>query len=104
MEEATQIADRLVEEHLAACVSILPVQSIYRWNNSVCHDQEWQLMIKTDLHQFPQLQERAIALHSYDLPEMIAIPITLGYPPYLEWIAQETNVHPTQAPSLCNDE
>ncbi|MEB3213951.1 MAG: divalent-cation tolerance protein CutA [Leptolyngbyaceae bacterium] len=88
-EEAKAIANQLIEERLAACINILPVQSIYRWNGSICDDEEWQLIIKTDLTQFTSLQERAIALHSYDVPELIAIPVVQGYAPYLHWMIQE---------------
>ncbi|MEM7773501.1 MAG: divalent-cation tolerance protein CutA [Cyanobacteria bacterium P01_A01_bin.37] len=88
-EEAKTIASQLIEQRLAACVNLFPVHSIYRWNDGVCNDDEWQLIIKTDLKKFPALQEQAIAIHSYDVPELIAIPIVQGYEPYLHWVTQE---------------
>jgi periplasmic divalent cation tolerance protein len=84
--EAQALAQHLVEGHLAACVSIMPIQSIYRWQGQVESAAEWQLVIKTDLGQFEAL---AIAIgqhHSYDVPEIIALPITHGLTPYLDWM------------------
>jgi periplasmic divalent cation tolerance protein len=83
------IAQAIVGEGLAACVNLFPVQSIYRWAGAVQQDQEWQLVIKTDLDQFQALSDRVQHLHSYDLPEIIALPITQGLPGYLDWIAEQ---------------
>lgn len=88
--EAKAIAQALVSEKLAACVSLLPVQSIYIWQSEVNHDQEWQLLIKTNLALFDTLAERVGALHSYKVPEIIAVPILQGSASYLTWIAQQT--------------
>jgi periplasmic divalent cation tolerance protein len=90
---AEQIAVRLVERKLAACVSILPaVQSVYRWEGKVHQETELLLLVKTRLalfedHLLPAITE----IHPYKVPEIIALPIQAGLPNYLEWINQETH-------------
>lgn len=88
--EAGAIAQTLVAEKLAACVNIFPVQSTYRWQGEVQRDAEWQLFIKTDLQRFAELESRIRALHSYDVPEIIALPIQAGSAPYMAWLAEQT--------------
>ena len=85
-KEAETIAKTLIEEYLAACVNFMPVTSVYRWQGKVCQDSEWQLIVKTDLRLFPRLESRIRELHSYELPEMIALPIINGSKLYLYWI------------------
>jgi periplasmic divalent cation tolerance protein len=87
--EAEAIAHALVHEKLAACVNLLPIQSIYVWQGEVHHDQEWQLLIKTDLTQFESIQTRIQAMHSYDVPEIIALAIEVGSLSYLRWMATQ---------------
>lgn len=91
-EEATQIAQALITENLAACVNLAPITSIYRWESKICNDEEIQLIIKTDLNRFEQLQARITQLHNYDLPEIIALPITQGSADYLHWIAAQVHI------------
>ncbi len=91
-EDAERIAHALIAENLAACINLAPVTSIYRWEGKVCHDEEIQLIIKTDLDRFEQLQARITQLHSYDLPEIIALPITQGSASYLNWIAAQLHI------------
>ncbi|MFW6358906.1 MAG: divalent-cation tolerance protein CutA, partial [Chroococcales cyanobacterium] len=74
-EEGKAIASVLVEEKLAACVSLIPVASIYTWQDKVHSESEWQLMIKTDLAIFSTLEAKIREYHSYDVPEIIALPI-----------------------------
>ncbi|QEQ02365.1 divalent-cation tolerance protein CutA [Thermosynechococcus sp. CL-1] len=88
--EALSLADQLVAEHLAACVQILPIQSIYRWQGTVHRDPEWQLLIKTRITLFEQVRDRLLALHSYEVPEIIALPIIAGSPAYLSWVKEQT--------------
>lgn len=88
--EATAIAQALVEARLAACVNVLPVQSIYTWQGAIHNEQEWQLLIKTDLNHLEALATKIQALHSYEVPELIALPILAGSQPYLQWIAEQT--------------
>ena len=91
-EQARAIASSLVKENYAACVSVMPVHSVYTWQEEVHSDPEWQLMIKTDLNYYSQLETRISQLHSYEVPEIIALPIQAGLTPYLNWIGE--NVSP----------
>jgi periplasmic divalent cation tolerance protein len=87
-EEAEKIARALVEKKLAACVNILPaVRSIYRWKNAIEDDQETLLLIKSSRALFNELRSEIERLHSYEVPEAIAIPIVDGLDRYLEWMA-----------------
>lgn len=91
-ETANAIALAVVEERLAACVNILPrVQSIYRWQGSVESAAEIPLLIKTSSRHYPALEARITALHPYDVPEIIALPVVRGLPAYLNWVAAETH-------------
>ncbi|MGP1386239.1 MAG: divalent-cation tolerance protein CutA [Thainema sp.] len=87
-EEACAIAHALVQEKLAACVNFTQIQSVYTWQGEIQQDQEWQLLIKTDLAKFDQLAAKIQALHSYDVPEMIALPIQQGSAAYLNWMSE----------------
>jgi periplasmic divalent cation tolerance protein len=87
-EEATKIAHSLIESKLAAYVNIFPIQSIYTWKDKVNLDQEWQLTIKTKLTYFSQLEAKIKQLHSYEVPEIIALPIVAGSENYLSWISE----------------
>jgi periplasmic divalent cation tolerance protein len=85
--EGEAIAFKLLEEKLAACISMTPINSIYTWENKIESTQEWQLMIKTDLNHFDKLESRIKTLHSYQTPEIIALPIVKGSQSYLNWIS-----------------
>ncbi|MBV9266985.1 MAG: divalent-cation tolerance protein CutA [Acidobacteriaceae bacterium] len=88
--EAGRIAQAVVEESLAACVNILPgIESVYRWEGKVERSRETLLIIKTVAESFDALRERISALHSYDIPELIALPVELGLEKYLAWIRRE---------------
>jgi periplasmic divalent cation tolerance protein len=90
-ESANTIALAVVEEKLAACVNILPrVQSIYRWQGAVESASEIPLLIKSTATNYPALEKRIAELHPYDVPEIVALPITHGLPAYLNWLAAET--------------
>jgi periplasmic divalent cation tolerance protein len=81
------IARALVEEHLAACVSVgAPMTSFYRWRGAVERDEERQLVIKTTRDRVPALQERLAELHPYDVPEFLVLAVTGGSAAYLDWI------------------
>lgn len=85
------MAKTLVEEKLAACVTISgSSDSLYRWKEELCHDQEYILFIKTKASLFEELQERITALHPYEVPEIIALPVIDGFSDYLRWIDNET--------------
>ncbi|MDX6305685.1 MAG: periplasmic divalent cation tolerance protein [Blastocatellia bacterium] len=86
-EEAGRIAEMLVSTRLAACVQLLPeMQSIYRWQGEVMREMEVLLLAKTTKDQFDVLVSRVTAIHSYDTPEIIALPITAAAEPYLKWL------------------
>ena len=90
-ETANRIALAVVEEKLAACVNILPrVQSIYRWQGAVESAVEVPLLIKTTAACYPALEAAIRERHPYDIPEIIALPVTTGLPAYLNWVAEET--------------
>ncbi len=86
-EEATRLAEMLVGAHLAACVQILPeVESVYRWQRKIERQSEVLLIAKTTREKFDDLEREVRALHSYDTPEIVAVPIVAGSAPYLEWL------------------
>jgi periplasmic divalent cation tolerance protein len=88
---AEQLADRLIEKHVAACINILaPCRSVYRWNGAVQHEEEHPMLIKTTPERYPALEEALRAGHPYELPEIIAVPVERGLPAYLSWVAGET--------------
>jgi periplasmic divalent cation tolerance protein len=86
-EEATRLAEMLVGAHLAACVQILPeMESVYRWQGKIERQSEVLLIAKTTRGKFDDLEREVRALHSYDTPEIVAVPIVAGSAPYLEWL------------------
>jgi len=91
--EAAKLSNSLVSEHLAACVNrIGPIQSTYLWQGKVHNDPEYLLMIKTRKSLVDLLSLRVKELHSYDLPEVIALPIQGGLEDYLDWVRKETQI------------
>jgi len=87
-----KIAQALLEKRLAACVSVSAVAtSMYWWQGEITRDREFQLMIKTRASCYPDLESTILAIHPYEIPEIIAIPLKTGYPRYLDWIAAETD-------------
>ncbi|MCW5981165.1 MAG: divalent-cation tolerance protein CutA [Bryobacteraceae bacterium] len=89
-EEARRIARSLVEKRLAACVNIAPqVRSIYRWQGAIEESAEYLLVIKSRRDLFERLRAALEAMHSYDVPEAIAVAVVDGLPSYLEWMDRE---------------
>jgi periplasmic divalent cation tolerance protein len=88
-QEAESLAQTLVETKLAACVNFFPIQSVYVWQGEVCHEPEWQLVIKTNLQHFSVIEAKIRSLHSYEVPEIVALSITNGSQPYLNWISEQ---------------
>ena len=86
-EEAQKIARSLVEQLLAACVNIVVVESIYRWEGEVEQAQEWLLVIKTTDEAFQRVRGAITELHSYEVPECISISVEDGSAEYLQWIS-----------------
>jgi len=90
-EEAVKISKALVEDRLAACVNLIsPVRSIYRWEGKIWDEREWLLMIKTRKERFKEIETKVKALHSYSVPEIIALPIIEGSSSYLGWLLEMT--------------
>ena len=86
-EEASRLADVLVERRLAACVQILPaMESVYRWQGNVERQDEVLLIAKTISSKFADLEREVRALHSYETPEIVAFPLTAGSEKYLQWL------------------
>ncbi len=90
-EQAEHIAESIVQERLAACATVVPNStSVYRWEGAVHKDQEALLLIKTRAALFPALAARVQQLHSYQVPEIIALDVVAGAQNYLQWLASET--------------
>lgn len=90
-QDAAAIGRALVEERLAACANLLgPIRSIYRWRDAVEDAPEHLIIIKTRASLFKALQARVKELHPYEVPEIIAVDIEKGSPPYLDWIREST--------------
>jgi periplasmic divalent cation tolerance protein len=88
---AEKLADALIEKRVAACINILaPCRSVYRWQGAVQHDEEHPVLIKSTQAAYPALEAHIRALHPYELPEIIAVPIEHGLPAYLDWVAAQT--------------
>ena len=89
--EAARIGRTLVEERLAACASVVgPIRSVYRWRGAVEEAAEHLLLVKARADDLPALEARVRALHSYQLPEVLALPVAAGSAAYLAWLAQST--------------
>lgn len=87
LEVARELAHAVVDARLAACVNVLPgVTSVYRWEGEVREDAEVLLCVKTTEAAYPQLEEMLARRHPYELPEIVAVPVTTGLPRYLSWL------------------
>ena len=103
-EEAARLADMLVGSHLAACVQILPeIESIYRWQGTIERQMEVLLTAKTVMSKFAELEREVRALHSYETPEIVAVPISACSAPYLDWLVTSMEA-PTEAVALAKSE
>jgi periplasmic divalent cation tolerance protein len=92
-ELAERMAARLVEERLAACAQVVgPVASTYRWKGAIETAQEWYCHLKTTLQRVPALRSRILALHPYEVPEIVVLPIVDGEPAYLRWIQESVQM------------
>jgi periplasmic divalent cation tolerance protein len=91
-DEARRIANELVERQLAACVQILPqIESVYRWNGEVRHDTEVLIIAKTTAAQFDELERAVRETHSYDTPEIVAVPMAHVSEPYRAWLIENVS-------------
>ena len=97
LPECEKIATALVEKRLAACVNVVPnIRSFYRWEGKIQDEQEFLMVIKTTRARFSELRAEVERLHSYQVPEIICLPILEGAEPYLRWV--EESVRPLEAP------
>ncbi|MGQ0525655.1 MAG: divalent-cation tolerance protein CutA [Betaproteobacteria bacterium] len=89
---AAQLARTLVEKRLAACVNVLgEIASVYRWKGEIVSETEVAVLIKTRSAAYAALEACIKALHPYDIPEIVAVPVAGGLPAYLEWVMHETS-------------
>ncbi len=90
-DTATRIGRVLVEEALAACVNVVPgIRSIYAWRGAVQDEPEVLMIVKTTSARLPQLRDRLLELHPYDLPEVVALSTAGGHDAYFRWVAEAT--------------
>ena len=90
-DEAVKIAKVLLEADLIACANIIgKIRSLYKWKGEVCDDPEVLIICKSQRQLFSRLSEKVKSLHSYEVPEIIAMPLVEGWAPYLKWIEEET--------------
>ena len=95
-EEAERLARLLIDQGLAACVSIVPrVRSFYRWKGAVESSEEWLLLIKSSRPLFDRLRAALEKAHTYEIPEVLALPVVAGAEPYLEWLQANLPEGPT---------
>jgi len=88
-EDLRALGRTLVEERLAACVSVLPgARSLYRWEGEVCEQEEALAILKTTRGRLPAVEERVLELHPYEVPEFLALEVTRGSAAYLEWMGR----------------
>jgi periplasmic divalent cation tolerance protein len=90
-EKAAEVGKTLVREGLAACVNLVgPIRSIYSWKGELCDDTETLAIVKTTRERFEEMRARLVALHPYEVAEVIALPVEAGHLPYLGWVAAQT--------------
>ena len=95
-EEAAKVAQRLLDRRLAACVSIVPrVRSFYRWKGAVESGEEWLLLIKSSRPLFELLRTELEQVHTYEVPEILALPVVEGATAYLDWLESNLQEGPT---------
>jgi periplasmic divalent cation tolerance protein len=92
VEEAGRIAEAVVAARTAACAQVLgPITSTYRWQGAVERAEEYLVVMKTTAARYPELERQLTGLHSYDVPEIVAVPVTAGSRAYLSWVSTETS-------------
>jgi periplasmic divalent cation tolerance protein len=90
-EEAAKISEVLVKTHLVACATVIPaVQSIYWWEGGLSKDQESMILLKTTRSRYSELEKTIREMHSYKVPEILAVPVTEGSLDYMRWVKSET--------------
>jgi len=94
--KAREIGDALVARRLAACVQISEIESVYDWQGEVQHDREYRLLAKTTDERYADVEAAILELHNYDLPAVIALPISRVYEPFADWVAENSSKKPGQ--------
>lgn len=89
-EEADRLAEMLISRQLAACVQVINIGSTYMWQGKITQEAEFLLLIKTASHLYSEVEKIIVENHSYEIPEIIQIPIVQGLPAYLAWIDENT--------------
>ena len=89
-EEAAKIANLLIDEKLGACVQLIPIESFYFWQGKTQNEAEVLLLVKTRTNLFDRAIERIKEVHSYTVPEIVALPFSAGFAGYLNWIEEVT--------------
>jgi periplasmic divalent cation tolerance protein len=89
-DKSASLARVLIEKHLVACVNVVTVRSYYQWKGEYCDEEEHLLVIKTPREKAGEVIAEIKTQHPYELPEIIVLPVIDGYPPYLEWVHEET--------------
>lgn len=97
-EQALAIARALVSERLAACVNIIgPIRSVYRWRDAIEDEREYLLLIKTRALSYMKVERRVRELHAYEVPEVLALTVDRGSPPYIQWLLDSTRAQAISA-------
>lgn len=91
INEAKKLVESLLTDQIIACAQIIPsVESFYRWQGQIAHDRECLLLLKTQQRHFAAIEHVVNKLHSYDVPEIIAVPLVEGSTEYMKWIDEQT--------------
>lgn len=103
-QQAVEISEELVLRRLATCVNIIPcLRSLYRWKGKVCNDSEYLLMIKTRRSLFGEVSDAIRALHSYELPEILEVPVAAAEPSFHRWVVDMATGVPDEEPEAALD-
>jgi len=98
VRECKRIARRLLDERLIACANVVPlIRSLYRWKGKIADEKECLMILKSSRELFPRLRAEVEKLHTYSVPEVIALPIIDGAPNYLNWIAESVGPSPSES-------
>ena len=89
-EDARKIAEKLLSERLAACIQMVPIDSLYTWKGEMTAESEVLLLVKTRREQYAELEKAIVSVHDYETPEILLLPVAKGLPAYLNWIDEVT--------------
>jgi periplasmic divalent cation tolerance protein len=90
LEDARGIAEKVLSEQLAACVQLVPINSLYTWKGEVAEESEVLLLLKTRQELYSELEKAILSVHKYETPEILLLPVGHGLPAYLDWIDEVT--------------